>query len=237
MAGGVTTETELPWSCVQHTADRIAVVASGPSARGLEDVTIPEGVTVIAVNGAIDRLPRADFFFTLDLSESRPHDRGNRARILDPRPGTTYYAAAMVRGSGFPIPPRQRRPPEATHVLWLKRLHGKGWRRSRSGLSDDPGGINGGNSGFGALGLAYLMAQGAASERRIGLFGVDGDAEAGYAWGEGSPRRLDGLPQLFASAVPQLEAAGIQVVNGSPSSKVTTFARMPPLDAIAWLAS
>lgn len=44
---------------------RAVIVASGPSAAGFVP---PDDVTVIAVNGAISWLERADYWFSLDAS-------------------------------------------------------------------------------------------------------------------------------------------------------------------------
>ena len=212
----------LPWSRVQHTAERVAVVGSGPSLRDV-DLRFPEGVTVIAVNAAIAHLPEPpDFWFTLDLSKA------NRALIADPRPGTVYYAAAHP-GPEELMPSNHRRPTNVPHVIWLQRIHGKHARTSRAGLSVSPTGIHAGNSGYGALNLAFLMGA-----RRIALFGIDGGG--GYAWGKAKPGDLHHLPWLFTSAANQLEAKGVEVVNGSPASLVRCWPRMTPQEAMAWLA-
>ncbi len=46
-------------------SDRVIIVGSGPSAANF---VAPRGVPIIAVNGAIDWLNRASYFFTLDPS-------------------------------------------------------------------------------------------------------------------------------------------------------------------------
>lgn len=226
----------LPWSRVQHTADRIAVIASGPSLRDVE-LAIPPGITTIAVNAAIEHYA-ADFFFTLDLSCPKGDDRGNIARLLDPRPGTVYYAAAHAAPE-HTLPPKHRRPPGATHVRWLQRLGREGTRRMPASLSDDPSGVYGSNSGFGALNLAYLMVPYLVRDARIALLGIDAGPDSqgrGYAWGSGSPGSLQTLPGLFAAAAWQLGRHNIAVVTGSRRSKVTAFPRMQPQEALDWLA-
>lgn len=106
------------------------------------------------------------------------------------------------------------------------------WDKARApgGLSEDPGTINTGNSGFGGLGLAYHMRP-----HKVALLGVDGRKERRVDGG--MPRSLDHLPALFESAVPQLRSAGIEVANGSPDSEVDCFPRMTPREAVQWLKS
>lgn len=254
----------VPWGRVQHTAERVAVVGSGPSAKGLEAIEFPECVTVIAVNGAVDRLPRADLFFTLDPSPA------NRRRMREQRPARVtaediaFVLAreaearaeerkCAVQAAWRQLAVRYRDDPRTIYccatfgyygtknypgpiegdVIWLRRVHGSAGARGFPGsLSDDPASIAVGNSGFGALGLAYLM-----QPRRVGLFGIDGDEFAGYAWDQGTPGSLRHVPSFFERAVPQLEARGIDVVTASLTSRVRCFPQLPVDRAIAWLAS
>lgn len=60
-------------------SDRVIIVGSGPSAANF---VAPRGVPIIAVNGAIDWLNRASYFFTLDPSADnmRRVGRGRRRR-------------------------------------------------------------------------------------------------------------------------------------------------------------
>lgn len=60
-------------------SDRVIIVGSGPSAANF---VAPRGVPIIAVNGAIDWLNRASYFFTLDPSPDnmRRVGRGRRRR-------------------------------------------------------------------------------------------------------------------------------------------------------------
>ena len=101
----------------------------------------------------------------------------------------------------------------------------------RCALSEDPGAIHTGNSGWGALGLAYHMRP-----RKVALLGVDANG-AGHAYADipQRPGELDHLPLLFVSACGQLEARGIQVRNGSPESNVTCWPRVEANAALRWL--
>ena len=141
-------------------AERVAVVGSGPSLRDIAPNEIVRcGATVIAVNGAIDWLGSGELLVHVGPvagehgSDAQPR-RGLPVRGLWPHPiphvGQTtgpHYWRPVGQGSGA------------------------------GGLSEDPAAINTGNSGFGALGLAYHMRP-----MRIALLGIDGRQE----------RRVDG---------------------------------------------
>ncbi len=194
-------------------AERVAVVGSGPSLRDIAPNEIVRcGATVIAVNGAIDWLGSAHYWFTLDPSQV------NMVRMRNPVEGCQYVACG---------------PGHIRFPMWVKRLSritGDQWGKARApgGLSEDPAAINTGNSGFGALNLAYHMRP-----KKVALLGVDGRQVRRIDGG--MPRTLAHLPELFASAAPQLRAAGVQVANGSPDSEVTCFPRMSPREALQWL--
>lgn len=201
----------------------VAIVASGPSAAGLQ---LPAGCTVIAVNGAIEWLPRADYWFTLDLSPE------NMRRARNPRRGVRYVVADnRVRQEELPHAKILRRVeqhntvqpgPVGSERWWL-------WRWSCAlGLSEDEGAVHTGNSAYGALNLAYHLRP-----ARIALFGVDGTQETKLGGGE--PRSLAHLPLLFASAEPQLARAKIQVLNGSVESRITCFPRTLREVAERWI--
>jgi hypothetical protein len=196
-------------------SDRVIVAASGPSIAAVTpEQVLSAGATVIAVNGAIDWLGRADYWFTLDPSQV------NTVRARHRVEGCRYVMA-LPRIAWCPM-----------GVTRLLRVEGKlfGKARAPGGLSRDHGAINTGNSGFGALNLAYHMRP-----KKILLLGVDAKQERRVDGG--MPRKLDHLPGLFATAVPQLEVAGVEVVNGSPFSAVTCFPRMAPEDGLAWLSA
>lgn len=219
----------MSWKAVTERHRRIVICCQGPSWRrvdlGLLEEVADFGATVIAVNGAIEieRVP-ARYFFTLDFSNEE-----SVGRLARPRPGVTYYAA-FPPGGGV----RERLP----HVKALRRIsraepaigpfEARVQQQIMGGLSEDPGAIHTGNSGFGALGLAYLMRP-----ERIVFLGLDGGGR--LRW-DGSPNGyLDHLPELFRGAVDQLAAAGVQVANGSPGSAVDCFPVVHPDRALRWL--
>nr|WP_298117431.1 hypothetical protein [uncultured Pseudomonas sp.] len=167
---------------------RVVIVASGPSAQGFVP---PPGVVVIAVNGAIEWLVRADYWFTLDPSPI------NLERMHRPRHGVTYCAALnepaplwvrrFVR-----VAARGQEPEPGTPEWWLWR-----WSAVKT-LSTEHGCIHTGNSAWGALGLAYHLGA-----ERVALVGVDASADERIEGGR--CRDLSHLPLLFESALPQIE--------------------------------
>jgi len=171
---------------------RAVVVGSGQSAKGFIP---PAGVVVIAVNGAIDWLVRANHFFTLDPSAENLH-RLNHQRIgvqyhyaysqlLNLRPGV--HAEYYQRITGKPF----ENPVSNSPQWWANRLGCK------LGLSKRVGQIHTGNSAWGALGLALHLGA-----EKVALVGVD--ANASPRIGGGYSRELCHLPLLFESAIGQI---------------------------------
>lgn len=191
---------------------RVVIAASGPSARGFVP---PDDVTVIAVNGAIDWLPRADYWFTLDPSPV------NLDRMHRQRPGVNYCAA--FDGAGPPgvqmfvrVAARGAEPPEVrSPEWWLWR-----WSAVRT-LCSEPGYIHTGNSAWGALGLAYHLGA-----ERVALVGVDADDNGRIEGGKCND--LSHLPLLFESATDQID----MVCCGLMQSKVP---RMGVQEGMTWL--
>jgi hypothetical protein len=182
---------------------RCVIVASGPSAK---DFVPPSDV---AVNGAIDWLSRADYWFTLDPSAA------NLERMRRQREGVSYCAAVDVDAvlpsgvSRYVRVARQGREPlRNTAEWWL-------WRWSSVlGLSHFSDQIHTGNSAYGALGLAYHLGV-----ERVALVGVD--ASAGERVEGGVPNNLSHLPLLFESALGQIEFINCgDMVSNVPSMSI-----------------
>lgn len=165
---------------------RCVIVASGPSARGFVP---PPHLTVIAVNGAIEWLSRADFFFTLDWSAENQH------RLRHQRPGVRYVAA---------YPPEHQWADAG--IQWLNRI---GPLRGKPGLSEALVSVHVGNSAYGALGLAYHLGH-----RDVALVGVDANSHPRVEGGHS--RNLAHLPALFASAQKQLRVVSCGAMGGIP---------------------
>ncbi|HHA1396931.1 hypothetical protein [Enterobacter soli] len=190
------------------SGDRVIIVASGPSA---ERFVPPRGVPVIAVNGAIDWISRASYFFTLDPSSV------NMRRLRVRRRNVGYFAAGI--------------PASIPHVYEFERLSLRGeeplvkhspewwlWRWSaRLGLSEDPRYIHNGNSAWGALGLAYHLGF-----KDVALVGVDATQEARVHTG-GKPNNLSHLPLLFKSALPQINVVSCGKLNSIPQMSINEW--------------
>lgn len=197
---------------------RAVIVASGPSAKNFFP---PDGVTVIAVNGAIDWLgPVADYWFSLDLSDA------NLERLHNPVAGVQYCAA---------VPRDYSRLPD--HVRRFHRIAKRGvepfvpqspewwcWRWSAvRTLSEYEDCIHTGNSAWGALGLAYILGA-----KRVALVGVDADGQPRVEGGR--PGNLSHLPMLFESALGQID-----LVNcGAMTSRVP---KLSIAEGMQWLTA
>lgn len=190
---------------------RVCIVGSGPSAEGFNP---PDGAFVIAVNGAIEWLPRADAWFTLDPSPK------NLGRMRNQRQGVKYYAAMAQPPSnviGLKRIARQGKEPAEEHSpeWWL-------WRWSAiTGLCKQAGKIHTGNSAWGALQLACQMGA-----RKVALVGIDANSKQRIEGG--NPNSLRHLPLLFNSAVGE-----IKMVNcGDMKSRIP---KMTIEDGMQWV--
>ena len=170
----------------------------------------PRGVPIIAVNGAIDWIDRASYFFTLDLSSQNlnriAHGRRRRGvrycvatpytQKLEYNDGIWYFR----RVSGSVAEPAQEGSPE----WWL-------WRwSSKLGLCEDQNEISSGNSAYGALNLAYHLGF-----QHVALVGVDATQQSRVHSG-GRPSNLSHLPLLFQSARKQIDVVSCGQMGGIP---------------------
>lgn len=200
---------------VQERHERVLIVGSGPSAGQVDwaSTKFPSNVIIIAVKEAIDHIPQATHWMTIDGNDK------SRRLLTNKREGVRYYAGVSERFLG---------PYEGIH--FLRRISGVAPRGGRFGLAEDRDSIHAGNSGYAALGLAYHM-----NAKRIVLLGID--AIGGYFFDKNDgPNNLTSLPALFKSAVEQLNHRHIEVVNASELSKIDCFPKMPVAAALNWLA-
>lgn len=205
-------------------ADKVAIVATGPSAYGVPYRSIGDDVYIIAVKAAVRSLPRADAWMTVDANL-----KVRRQQMMRLREGTKYYAAVPEDYGTSTAKLVWHRKPAECGIHWLRRI--SGGKEGVYGLATDKSNIHSGNSAYGALGLAFHMGA-----RKIAIFGVDATREPYGLGGYGRPRgELDHLPELFASSLPQLSTAGIEVVLGSLHSRLRCFRRMNAADTIEWI--
>jgi len=187
----------------------IAIVADGPSAMALRYITIPQNIYVIGVNHASIWLPRCDAYITCFP------DHRQRFLMNNQRQGVRYFAAVppsygSVFSKGDLYGPRER---NVTFFTRSEHIYG---------MSVDPEKINGGNSAWAALGLAYHM-----KAERVGLFGVDGNNKVRVSGGKPC---LPDLQDIFSSYDGKAE-----IINGSMNSSVKCFPQATATVALEWL--
>lgn len=215
----------IKWSRVERPPrqpENIIIIASGPSVNDI-DMSLLKSFPnkfVITVNGAGKHIDFADAWFTLD-----PWGLNGPQLPPDTFKGKLYAAVPDDFGTPNAKCVQHRVTPRAK-INFLHRLQSHNYTNVSSetayklGLSEDSSCINTGNSGYGALNLAYHMRP-----KNIYLLGIDGTI--GYFYSNKDRNRpLTYISTLFKSAVPQLEAAGIKVYNVSPRSKVTCFEKL-----------
>lgn len=189
-------------------ADVISIIAGGRSVRGIDLRRIPG--TRIGVNDSFVHA-ECDIAVSMDRLWAE-----NRWAALSHEGKPTYLRDAAARNLGEPPP-------------WLTIFS---CDISRMDLSEDWKALNGNNSGFCALNIAYL-----ARPRKIFLFGFDmcgGYWYPGYSWNPTGTKggRLRKWSKEFAVAAKQLTKAGIEVVNVGTSA-VTAFRRASSIEAAA----
>lgn len=215
----------IKWSKIQKRQDvnNIIIVCTGPSLKNYDFTNLRERGYIIAVNDAGKFLPFADAWFTLD-----PWGCGVGGTQFPVRFAGDMYAA-VPDTYGMNISPNTKHQVVANpNINYLHRIpfhtissaELKDYDYLNWGLNEDNGSINTGNSGFGALNMAYHMRP-----KTIIILGLDGTR--GYFFDE---KKVSGslhhLSKIFSSAVPQLSNAGIEVINGSQHSTVTCFPRV-----------
>lgn len=197
----------------QPNVKNIIIIGGGRSLQGFKfDQLRGQDCFIITVNGSGNVVPFADAWFTLDPWGLQ----GPQLPRNDKWEGGQLYAAIPEHyGTVYAVGRNHRDPPTAD-IRYLQRIPYEG------GLCDDPWAIHTGNSGFGALGLAYHMRP-----EKVLLLGIDGDIGYHYTSMKRN-KNLDHLPRIFNDSLPQLRERGIRVINGSPNSTVDCFTRYTP---------
>lgn len=214
----------IKWGFVEKPVNKlhnVIIVASGPSVNDINLAmlkTIPN-TYIIAVNGAGQHVPFANAWFTLDPwgldGPQLPTGFSGKLYAAVPDDFGTANARAI-----------KHRVTAKKNITFLHRLQSHNFTNTSSdtayklGLSEDSSCISTGNSGYGALNLAYHLRP-----SNIYILGVDGNIGYFYTKTEKN-RPLTYLPSLFASSATQLADAGIAVTNVSPLSTVKCFPRI-----------
>lgn len=179
---------------VSNQWGEVYIVGGGPSLRGFNFDRLA-GKTVLAVNDAVAHIPWASTLFSLDLRWIR-----ERRSIIQSFLGEVYLGVPEDYDFSNSIP----------NVTYLRRI------RDLPGFSNKPYCVHmgGGNSGFGALNLAWLK-----KVRRIVLLGFDFSGahwHNGYSWDSMSNRYVT-WARLVDDTAKQFREAGIEVYNAISS--------------------
>jgi len=198
----------------------IIICCTGPSLKNFDFTSLKDKGYIIAVNDAGKYIPFADAWFTLD-----PWGCGAAGKQIPPNFQGDLFAAVP---EDFGTPTAKSTTHRVTPHPKMNYLHRIAFHTINDykpadylswGLNEDSSCINTGNSGFGALNLAYHMRP-----KRVFLLGID--ATSGYFFDERkSTKSLNHLPMIFKSSVKQLESKNIEVINGSQYSKIECFPR------------
>ncbi len=193
--------------------DVVSIIAGGWSASLVDMEQLPG--LVIGVNESAV-LVRCDIALSMDRlwTEARWHQ-------LEERAAPAYIRALALQN-------KPERPD------WLQVFENDIYQPR---LSETPDTLNGGNSGFCALNLAYTL-----KPRRIVLIGFDMSRGPNgepywhdpYPWahpkGATKPGHFKRWIAQFTPAAEQCAAAGIEVLNVTTNSALTVFKRISPKD-------
>lgn len=215
----------IKWGKVEGCAENVIIIGSGPSVRDikLDRLQGLRDTYIVSVNGAGSFVPFADAWFTLDPwglhGPQLPVNSSSKLYAAVPADYGTPYARSLDHRV-VPVPA----------ITFLHRLASHNYTNISSDtaysleLSEDRSCIHTGNSGFGALNLAYHLRP-----KNIYLLGIDGSI--GYFYpSKTNNRPLKTLQILFESAKTQLDDANINVFNVSMGSLVQSYKKLPSDD-------
>jgi tetratricopeptide (TPR) repeat protein len=209
----------------------VAIVGGGPSLRGADLTPLRGAVHTVAVNATASALPWSDVAVT--------HDASHLAERFRDFPGPVV--------AGVPLD-HLRRTGRVDSIEHRRRLV-----TDRLSEMDDLLHSGGHTSAYTALNYAYLLRP-----RLIVLFGIDlqnfwGPDEywhqtmdeynrrrfqalqlrAGFEdYHEYRSRKIQSAPAVFASVLPQVEHAGVEILNASPVSSIECFPKLEPQEAV-----
>jgi len=195
---------DKPWA-----GKRCFIIGGGKSLKGF-NFDVLKGENVIAINKAVEYAPFAEVMFSLDARLYKWYKGlGGEGLEIDARQNYNLYRGLRVWGDS-------KEAHFENDVLLVK-------LRGRNGLADSlrDGIYTGGNSGYAALQLAVCLGA-----NPIYLLGYDmdkkGNFHSGYPTPGGDPLVRGWIEGMNRLAI-KLKAAGIQVVNLNPKSKLKCF--------------
>jgi hypothetical protein len=185
----------------------VAIVGAGPSLRGFYFQRLRGPWYVVAVNQKVWDLPWADACISIDI----PWIKDQAQRVV--ATGVPLYVAG----------PEHHQCPHVPGCHYLKRSRTVAFAEEADTLE------MGGTSGYAALNFVYHKRP-----KVMVLFGYDYSASAGdhdkpeqYPWHpEGhNARYWPRWARNFTEPLPQIERAGITILNASPDSTISAFRR------------
>lgn len=194
----------------------IAVIGGGLSLMGVDLSPLRGKVECIGINGVWQPLPWMDEIVTIDTVRL--------AERFKDCPVPVFAGVPDGYGTDQAGNPCDRAA-KVSYINYLRRV-------LAPGLSEEIGTLHSGeNSAFGAFNRAYHKRP-----RRIVLLGVDIHQMGKYWWAPGNctgnrPQH-ERVSANFATALPQIEAAGIEVVNASPISRIACFPKCTPEEGV-----
>lgn len=205
-----------------------AIFGGGPSLTQ-EQVDLCRGLPCIAVNDTYLLAPWATALYAADNRWFDWHAKGiARIGLTAEQVMERFESFAGERITIYPS--CDKIADERVH--WLKSSTASG---HDSILSEDPGVlVTGANSGYQAMGVAYL-----AGAKRILLLGFDAKERGKDTHWFGdhpvptSKSWLSGLPYQIQRIGDALKAKGVEVINCSPDSAISCFEKMSVEDALS----
>ncbi len=201
-----------------RTAENIFLVAGGPSAKGLGFQKLVGKGFILGVKEAFFHAP-CNACFTMDRRWNMYRLRRLEAMRAQVFASVKHWSFKSKHGAK-----------DAGPDPWPEVERFKVWV-DRNGLSDEPGVLNGKNSGFAALNLVYQF-----NPKRIFLFGYDlsmqeGGPEywyPGHEWRAAKKRygQAENWIPDHSLAAKQCQLKGIQVYNVSKQSAIECYPKI-----------
>jgi tetratricopeptide (TPR) repeat protein len=209
----------------------VAIIGGGPSLRGVDLTRLRGVVHAVAVNATATVLPWCDVAVTHDASHLVERFRGFEHLVVAGLPVDELAARGRLRGFDLRRRLITDRLSERDDIL-----HSGGHTSAHTALSyahlQRPLLV----TMFG-IDLTHFWGpddywHGAMDEQNRRRFAERENRANFDRWTQFRARKLEDAPAVFASTVPQLEAAGTEVLNASPVSSVTCFPRLTPEEGI-----
>ena len=189
----------------------VLIVGTGPSLKDFDHARLQGMGYVLAVKQAWRNLPFADAVCGIDIPWMG-WESENLTALAKIKPVYLAVPDQKIKGE---------RVPDATYLIRS---------RAGTGLSNNPAVIeSGGNSGFGALNIAWLKRA-----KKIALFGYDYSGvhhtpehyAARNRPADANDRYLVRWAKNYDAVTRQAQVAGVTILNACPGSNVTAFPKV-----------